>query len=212
MSRRLTDDPLLGRLTRTLAEACDPDRIYLFGSRARGEGGPDSDYDVMVVVPDDAAPSRRQSRLAYERLWGSGIAAAVLVWTRALRRPVAGRLTSHRTRPGCAPTRPRLRLPAPSVDVGFLEIAGMRASDIDLWEINEAFASVVLQTMRNLDLAPDRVNVNGGGIALGHPLGATGAMLIGTAVDEFERRGLGTALITMCIGGGQGIATIIERV
>ena len=93
-----------------------------------------------------------------------------------------------------------------------LALAGMKVSDIDLWEINEAFASVVLQTMRNLDLNPDRVNVNGGGIAMGHPLGATGAMLIGTALDELERRGLGTALITMCIGGGQGVATIIERV
>jgi acetyl-CoA C-acetyltransferase len=93
-----------------------------------------------------------------------------------------------------------------------LAAAGMKVSDIDLWEINEAFASVVLQTMRNLKLDPDKVNVNGGGIALGHPLGATGAMLLGTVLDELERQGLSTALITMCIGGGQGIATIIERI
>jgi len=92
-----------------------------------------------------------------------------------------------------------------------LAAAGMKTTDIDLWEINEAFASVVLQTMRNLKLDPAIVNVNGGGIALGHPLGATGAMLLGTAIDELERQGKGTALITMCIGGGQGIATIIER-
>ena len=90
--------------------------------------------------------------------------------------------------------------------------AGMAAGDIDLWEINEAFAVVPLQTIRNLGLDPERVNVNGGAIALGHPLGATGAMLLGTALDELERRGLGTALVTLCIGGGQGIATIIERV
>jgi acetyl-CoA C-acetyltransferase len=90
--------------------------------------------------------------------------------------------------------------------------AGMAPGDIDLWEINEAFAVVALQTIRNLGLDPERVNVNGGAIALGHPLGATGAMLLGTAVDELERRGLGTALVTLCIGGGQGIATIIERV
>ena len=83
MHWRLADDPLLDRLTQTLTEAYDPDRIYLFGSRARGEGGPDSDYDVMVVVPDDAAPARRQSRLAYDRLWGSGVAADVLIWTRS---------------------------------------------------------------------------------------------------------------------------------
>jgi len=93
-----------------------------------------------------------------------------------------------------------------------LRIAGMKARDIDLWEINEAFAAVVLQTIRKLDIDPARVNVNGGAMALGHPLGATGAMLLGTALDELERSGKQTALITMCIGGGQGIATILERV
>ncbi|NUP05965.1 MAG: acetyl-CoA C-acetyltransferase [Polyangiaceae bacterium] len=90
--------------------------------------------------------------------------------------------------------------------------AKMSAKDIDLWEINEAFAVVPLQTMRNLGIDHDKVNVNGGSIALGHPLGATGAMLLQTAVDELERRGLGTALVTLCIGGGMGISTIIERV
>jgi acetyl-CoA C-acetyltransferase len=93
-----------------------------------------------------------------------------------------------------------------------LERAGMSPQDIDLWEINEAFAAVPLQTIRNLGIPHERVNVNGGAIALGHPLGATGAILLGTALDELERRGLGTALITLCIGGGQGIATIIERI
>jgi acetyl-CoA C-acetyltransferase len=93
-----------------------------------------------------------------------------------------------------------------------LALAGMTTHDIDLWEINEAFATVPLQTMRKLELDPEKVNVNGGAIALGHPLGATGAILLGTAVDELERRDLSTALITLCIGGGQGIATIIERV
>jgi len=93
-----------------------------------------------------------------------------------------------------------------------LRLAGMKASDIDLWEINEAFAAVVLQTIRNLEIDPAKVNVNGGAIALGHPLGATGAMLLGTALDELERTNKTTALITLCIGGGQGIATIIERV
>ncbi|HWM89156.1 MAG TPA: acetyl-CoA C-acetyltransferase [Thermoanaerobaculia bacterium] len=93
-----------------------------------------------------------------------------------------------------------------------LEQAGMEPGDIDLWEINEAFAAVPLQTIRNLGINPEKVNVNGGAIALGHPLGATGAMLLGTALDELERRGLGTALVTLCIGGGQGIAAIVERV
>ncbi|WP_375757178.1 acetyl-CoA C-acetyltransferase [Corallococcus exercitus] len=104
-----------------------------------------------------------------------------------------------------------LTAPAPASEKA-LRMAGMKARDIDLWEINEAFAAVVLQTTRALDIDPERVNVNGGSIALGHPLGATGAMLLGTALDELERTGKGTALITMCIGGGQGIATIIERV
>ncbi|UJR84476.1 acetyl-CoA C-acetyltransferase [Sandaracinus amylolyticus] len=104
-----------------------------------------------------------------------------------------------------------LTAPAPASQKA-LRRAGMTTRDIDLWEINEAFAAVVLETTRTLDIPPDRVNVNGGAIALGHPLGATGAMLLGTAIDELERRDLQTALVTMCIGGGQGIATIVERV
>lgn len=90
--------------------------------------------------------------------------------------------------------------------------AGMAVGDIDLWEINEAFAAVPLKTMRDLDVDPARVNVNGGAIALGHPIGATGAMLIGTVLDELERRDLTTGLVTMCTGGGMGTATIIERI
>jgi acetyl-CoA C-acetyltransferase len=101
--------------------------------------------------------------------------------------------------------------PAPASEKA-LRMAGMNAKDIDLWEINEAFAVVVLQTIKKLGIDPARVNVNGGAMALGHPLGATGAMLLGTAVDELERSNKQTALITMCIGGGQGIATVIERV
>src|SRR5580698_7910217 len=93
-----------------------------------------------------------------------------------------------------------------------LKKSGMKLSDIDLIEINEAFASVVLRYQQAFDLDPAKVNVNGGAIALGHPLGATGAMILGTALDELERRGLSTALVTLCIGVGMGTATIIERV
>ena len=93
-----------------------------------------------------------------------------------------------------------------------LALAGMRASDIDLWEINEAFAVVPLNTIRRLSLDPAKVNVNGGAIAYGHPLGATGAALLGTALDELERQSLSTALVTLCIGGGMGVAMIIERI
>src|SRR6202043_1760332 len=93
-----------------------------------------------------------------------------------------------------------------------LKKAGMSLDDIDLFEVNEAFASVVLRYLQAFDLDPQKVNVNGGAIALGHPLGATGAMILGTALDELERRNLSTALITLCIGVGMGTATIIERV
>jgi acetyl-CoA C-acetyltransferase len=90
--------------------------------------------------------------------------------------------------------------------------AGMVVDDIDLVEINEAFAAVALKLMRELDVSPEITNVNGGAIAMGHPLGATGAMLLGTIVDELERRDLTTGLVTLCIGGGMGVATIVERV
>lgn len=93
-----------------------------------------------------------------------------------------------------------------------LDKAGMTAKDIDLFEINEAFAAVVLRACRDLGIDLDKVNVNGGAIAMGHPLGATGAMLLGTVLDELERRDKERALITLCVGGGMGIATIIERI
>jgi acetyl-CoA C-acetyltransferase len=112
-----------------------------------------------------------------------------------------------------AGTEPVIMLTAPTpASEKALKKAGMTVKDIDLWEINEAFAAIPLQTARNLKIDPERINVNGGAIALGHPLGATGACLIGTALDELERTNKSTALITLCIGGGMGVATIIERV
>ena len=92
-----------------------------------------------------------------------------------------------------------------------LKRAGMSLGDIDLFEVNEAFAAVVMRFMADTGVSHDKINVNGGAIALGHPLGATGAMILGTALDELERRGLGTALVTLCVGAGMGTATIIER-
>ncbi|EFP67484.1 Putative acyltransferase Rv0859 [Ralstonia pickettii] len=92
-----------------------------------------------------------------------------------------------------------------------LKRAGMSAADIDLYELNEAFASVVLRFMEVLAVPHDRINVNGGAIAMGHPLGATGAMILGTLLDELERRGASTGLATLCVGAGMGTATIIER-
>jgi acetyl-CoA C-acetyltransferase len=93
-----------------------------------------------------------------------------------------------------------------------LKKAGMSKADIDLWELNEAFAAVVLRYMQGLDIPHDKLNVCGGAIAMGHPLGATGAMILGTVLDELERTGKQTALVTLCIGAGMGTATIIERV
>jgi acetyl-CoA C-acetyltransferase len=108
---------------------------------------------------------------------------------------------------------PALMLTGP-VDVTekLFKRTGMSFSDVDLIEINEAFASVVLRYIQAFDLDPEKVNVNGGAIAMGHPLGATGAMIFGTVLDELERRGLGTAIVTLCIGAGMGTATIVERV
>jgi acetyl-CoA C-acetyltransferase len=93
-----------------------------------------------------------------------------------------------------------------------LAIAGISVTDIDLFEVNEAFASVVLKFIKDLDLSSECVNVNGGAIAMGHPLGATGGMLVATVIDELDRRNSERALVTLCVGGGMGIATIFERV
>jgi acetyl-CoA C-acetyltransferase len=110
-------------------------------------------------------------------------------------------------------SEPTIMLTGPSYATEkVLKRAGMSTSDIDLFELNEAFASVVLRYMQKLNISHDKINVNGGAIAMGHPLGATGAMILGTVLDELERRDLSTALITLCIGAGMGTATIIERV
>jgi len=110
-------------------------------------------------------------------------------------------------------TDPTIMLTGPvPVTEKILRDAGMSISDIDLFEVNEAFAAVVLRFMQAFDVDHDRVNVNGGAIAMGHPLGATGAMIIGTLLDELERTGKGTGLATLCVASGMGAATIIERV
>ena len=108
---------------------------------------------------------------------------------------------------GCGP----ISGPVP-VTEKILRDSGMSISDIDLFEVNEAFASVVLRFMQAFDVDHAKVNVNGGAIAMGHPLGATGAMLVGTLLDELERSGKGIGLATLCIASGMGAATIIERV
>ena len=110
-------------------------------------------------------------------------------------------------------SEPTIMLTGPSYSAEkALRLAGMKASDIDLYELNEAFASVVLRFMEVMKVTHDKMNVNGGAIAMGHPLGATGAMILGTLLDELERRNLSTGLVTLCVGAGMGTATIIERV
>ncbi|CAH1660323.1 acetyl-CoA C-acetyltransferase [Chelatococcus asaccharovorans] len=140
-------------------------------------------------------------------------AAAVLVGSRAFGER-AGLKPRARVRAFTSiGSEPTIMLTAPAeVTRKCLSRAGMRVSDIDLFELNEAFASVVLRFMAQLELDHAKVNVNGGAIAMGHPLGATGAMITGIVLDELERRGLGTALVTLCAGNGLGTATIIERV
>ena len=110
-------------------------------------------------------------------------------------------------------TEPTIMLtgPAPATQKA-LDKAGLKTSDIDLFEVNEAFAAVVLKFAKEMKIDLSRINVNGGAIAMGHPLGATGAMLMSTLIDELERRDQKRGLVTLCIGGGMGIATIIERV
>jgi acetyl-CoA C-acetyltransferase len=110
-------------------------------------------------------------------------------------------------------SEPSIMLTGPGfVTDKLLKNMGMNTSDIDLWELNEAFASVVLRYMDHMGVDHSNINVNGGAIAMGHPLGATGAMILGTVLDELERSGKSTALATLCVGGGMGTATIIERI
>jgi acetyl-CoA C-acetyltransferase len=140
-------------------------------------------------------------------------AAAVLIGTREMSSRLGGKPRARIVAFSSIGSDPTIMLtgPAPATRK-VLARAGMKLQDIDLFEVNEAFASVVLRFIRELELDPLLVNVNGGAIAMGHPLGATGAMLLGTVLDELERQDLRTALVTLCVGAGMGTATIIERV
>ena len=141
-------------------------------------------------------------------------AAVVLVGSREKGEALGLKPRARIVSSGLVGTEPTIMLigPGPASKKALIQ-AGMNVSDIDLFEVNEAFASVVLRFMRDLRIeGTENLNVNGGAIAMGHPLGATGAMLLGTVLDELERSNLETALITLCVGGGMGIATVIERV
>ena len=181
------------------------------GQKAAGPNGETLDRIALA-----AYPAAKQIRHVHTAGNSSGIAdgaGAVLIASERYVKQTGTRPRARIRSMATVGSEPVIMLTAPApASEKALRLAGMNARDIDLWEINEAFASVVLQTVRRLDLDPGRVNVNGGAIALGHPLGATGAMLFGTALDELERQGKQTALVAMCTAGGQGIATILERV
>lgn len=140
-------------------------------------------------------------------------AAAVLVGSREAGLRLGLRPRARIRAIGSIGSEPTIMLTGPErIAAKLLDRTGLSVADIDLWEINEAFASVVLRTIQALDLDPERVNVNGGAIAMGHPLGATGAMILGTALDELERTGRQTALVCLCVAAGMGTGAIIERV
>jgi acetyl-CoA C-acetyltransferase len=140
-------------------------------------------------------------------------AAAVLVGSKAIGEKYGLKPRARIRAMASIGSEPMIMLTGPeSVAQKLLRRSGMDKGDIDLWELNEAFASVVLRYIDAIGLDPANINVNGGAIAMGHPLGATGAMVLGTALDELERSGKGTALVNLCVGAGMGTGTIIERV
>ncbi len=140
-------------------------------------------------------------------------ASAILIGNKAMGEKYGMKPRARMRAMGSIGSEPLIMLTGPeSIAKKLLDKAGMSKNDIDLWELNEAFASVVLRYMQAMDLDHGQINVNGGAIAMGHPLGATGAMVLGTALDELERTGKGTALVNLCVGAGMGTGIIIERI
>jgi acetyl-CoA C-acetyltransferase len=225
-----------GRFERSLVAVRDPEgRVVLdrdehprAGTTAEGLGKlPPSFEQLGAYVPkgdtrtlDQRALSRYPQLERIEHVHHAGNSSGIVDGAGAVVVASPEYAKAHGLRPrarfvamATAADEPIIMLTAPTPATRrCLAKAGMGLADVDLIEINEAFAAIPLKVMRDLDMDPEKVNVNGGAIALGHPLGATGAMLLGTLLDELERRDLGTGLVTMCIGGGMGIATIIERV
>lgn len=203
------EHPRPGTTIESLAQL--PASFARSASKPRDEAGRSYDDMARSVYPDVAAVEH-----VHHAGNSSGVvdgAAAVVVasdsYAKAHGLKPRARLLAGSAR-GAEPVI-MLTAPGPAAEE-CLAKAGMKVSDIDLWEVNEAFAAIPLKVTRDLGLDPERVNVNGGAIALGHPIGATGAMLIQTVLDELERRDLQTGLVTMCTGGGMATATIIERI
>ena len=176
-----------------------------------GEGMPGFDAIALLKYPE-------VERINHVHTGGnsSGIvdgAAAVLIGNREIGEKYGLRPRARIRGMASIGSEPAIMLTGPTpVTQKLLKRLGMEVGDIDLYELNEAFASVVLRYMQALDIDHAKINVNGGAIAMGHPLGATGAMILGTVLDELERTGKGTALVTLCVGAGMGTATVIERI
>lgn len=198
----------------------DHDEFIRADSTLAGLGKLKPSFEAMGQMGFDATALRVYSHV--ERIHhvhtpgnSSGIvdgAAAMLIGSEAKGKALGLRVRGRIVATAVTGTDPTIMLtgPAPATRKALIK-AGLKIEDIDLFEVNEAFASVVLKFIKDLQVDPARVNVNGGSIAMGHPLGATGCMILGTLLDELEARQLRYGLATLCVGGGMGIATIIER-
>jgi acetyl-CoA C-acetyltransferase len=199
----------------------EEDEFIKPGSTLEGLGGLKASFTDLGAMGFDAVALARYpqvERIAHVHTAGnsSGIvdgAAAVLIGSEAKGRELGLTPRARIVATALSGADPTIMLtgPMPAARKALAK-AGLTIDDIDLFEVNEAFAAVPMRFMAEMGVSHDKVNVNGGAIALGHPLGATGAMLIGTVLDELERRQLKRGLVTLCVGGGMGIATIIERV
>jgi len=216
------------RFARTLVPVTDQNGIVLLDhdefiradSTLEGLGALKPSFEMIGQMGFDATALRKYSyleRIEHVHTPGnsSGIvdgAAAMLIGSEAKGRELGLKARGRIVATAVTGSDPTIMLtgPAPATRKALAK-AGMRVEDIDLFEVNEAFASVVMRFMREMGASEDRVNVNGGSIAMGHPLGATGCIILATLLDELERRQLRYGLATLCVGGGMGIATIIER-
>ena len=199
----------------------DHDEFIRAESTLQGLGSLKPSFEMMGQMGFDASALRKYShveRINHVHTPGnsSGIvdgAALMLIGSAAKSREIGLKARGRIVATAVTSTDPTIMLtgPAPASRKALAK-AGLNANDIDLFEVNEAFASVVMKFMKDMGVSEDKVNVNGGSIAMGHPLGATGCAILGTLLDELEKRNLRYGLATLCVGGGMGIATIIERV
>lgn len=198
----------------------DHDEFIRADSTLEGLAALKPSFEMMGQMGFDATALRKYSQVeriehayAGQQLGIVDGASAMLIGSEAKGRELGLKARARIVATAVTSTDPTIMLtgPAPATRKALAK-AGLKVEDIDLFEVNEAFASVVMKFMKDMGVAESKVNVNGGAIAMGHPLGATGCIILGTLLDELERRNLRYGLATLCVGGGMGIATIIERV